>query len=435
MTTPHFSQTRRSFLLTGAAALAAAGLPIRAEEDRALVLHRETGVFEGYTKPSLKFTKARIEPGQFVERVEKQQAGMWRLRDGYVRMANMSVGVPRYHTAVSTEGNQPTSMPICSVEQQTRIVLRQLDALAQAANEHAHEMGLARTVTEATRMNAEGKLALFQHLTGAWISDDLAVMRTYQRVGVVAIHPCIEGHHAIGDAANEIRIHGGLSELGREVVREMNRLGMVVDVAHGSGESITQMVELSSAPVIYSHGGCRALCDVPRNMTDDHIRAIAAKGGVVGIAFVSAMLSDEARQKGGRSDPRYKEEYARADRELMESSGDPYVYLERRSDGTFMKKIYERLGWPSGGLVGEAVNRADLERVVDHIVHVVKIAGPDHVGIGTDYESGDVPNGLEHAGKLPNLTAALLKRGFSEGDVRKILMGNFQRVYLQVLGA
>jgi membrane dipeptidase len=210
---------------------------------------------------------------------------------------------------------------------------------------------------------------------------------------------------------------------------------MVVDVAHGSAEAIAQMVELSSAPVIYSHGGCRALCDVPRNLSDELLRAIGANGGVVGIAFVSGMLSEEARQKGGRADPRYQAEYSRCERELMESSGDPYTFLERRSDGTFMKKVYDRLGWPADGLVSEPANRADLERVVDHIEHVAKVAGIDHVGIGTDYESGDVPNGLEHAGKMPNLTAALLKRGFSEDETRKILIGNFQRVCRQVLGS
>jgi membrane dipeptidase len=398
-----------------------------------LALHKSAGVFDAYTKPMLKFTRDGIQPGQFVERVEKMQAGMWRLRDGEVRMANMSVGVPRYHRPESPDGKQPTSMPICSVAQQAPLVLRHLDALRQSAAGHPRELDIARTVAEAEKMNAAGQLALFLHLTGAWISDDLAVLRSYREKGVVAIHPCIEGHHAIGDAANEVRIHKGLSALGREVVREMNRIRMVVDVAHGSDESLRDMVELSTEPVIYSHGGCRALCDVPRNLTDERIRAIAAKGGVIGIAFVSAMLSDEARQKGGRSDPRYREEYAKAEGELLARCADPYEYMERRADGTFMPEVFRRLGWPSEGHAAAPANRADLERVVDHIGHIVKLVGVDHVGIGTDYESGDVPNGLEHAGKLPNLTAALLRRGFSEADVRKILIDNFKRVYRHVL--
>ena len=104
------------------------------------------------------------------------------------------------------------------------------------------------------------------------------------------------------------------------------------------------MVELSSAPVIYSHGACKALCDNPRHLTDERIQAIAKKGGVIGIAFVSAMLSDEARQKGGRADPRYQEEYARADSELHDRLADPYAYLEQRSNGTFMTGVHRRLG-------------------------------------------------------------------------------------------
>jgi membrane dipeptidase len=400
---------------------------------KVLALHKSIGVFDAYTKPTLKFTRDGIQPGQFVERVEKMQAGMWRLRDGDVRMANMSVGVPRYHRPESPDGKQPTSMPICSVEQETRMVLRQLDALCQSAAGHSRELGIARTVADAKKMNAAGQLALFLHLTGAWIAGDLAVLRSYRQMGVVAIHPCIEGHHAIGDAANEVRMHQGLSAFGREVIQEMNRIRMVVDVAHGSDESIRDMVELSTEPVIYSHGGCRALCDVPRNLTDERIRQIAAKGGVIGIAFVSAMLSDEARQKGGRSDPRYREEFAKAEAELFARCADPYEYMERRADGTFMPGVFRRLGWPPEGHASAPVNRADLERVVDHIEHVTKLVGADHVGIGTDYESGDVPNGLEHAGKLSNLTAALLRRGFSEADVRKILIDNFKRIYRHVL--
>lgn len=412
---------------------ARAAEPDPAVDARALTLHKSTGVFEGYTKPALKFTAQKIEPGNFVEHVETMQAGMWRLRQGYVRMANMSVGVPRCARLPSPDGKTPTSMAICTTEQEARMVLRQLDALFQAEAEHRAEMGIARTVTEAERMNEAGRLALFLHLTGAWISDDLAVLRSYRRLGVVAIHPCIEGHHPIGDSANEVRLHGGLTALGREVIAEMNRIAMVVDVAHGSDESIRDMVALSTEPVIYSHGGCRALCDVPRNLTDERIRDIAGKGGVIGIAFVSAMLGDEARRKGGRSDPRYRAEYAKAEGELLHETNDPYKYMERRADGTFMLAVFRRLGWPAEGYASAPANRVDVERVVDHIEHVAKVAGVEHVGIGTDYESGDVPNGLEHAGKLPNLTAALLRRGFAENDVRKILVENFKRVYRHVL--
>jgi membrane dipeptidase len=324
-------------------------------------------------------------------------------------------------------------MPICALDEEPRMVLRQLDALYRSAEMQARELGIARTVAEAEKLNANGKLALFLHLTGAWIADDLAVLRMYRELGVVAIHPCIEGHHRMGDSANEVRLHGGLTALGRAVVAEMNRRRMVVDVAHGSDESMRDMVETSTAPVIYSHGGCHALCENPRNLTDERIRQIAAKGGVIGIAFVSAMLSNEARAKGGRADPRYAEEYARADSELHGQMKDPYAYLEKRADGTFMAGVYRRLDWPEGGRTAAAANRAGLEGVVDHLAHVVKLVGIDHAAIGTDYESGDVPNGLEHAGNMPNLTAALLRRGLSEADVRKILSGNMKRIYRQVL--
>lgn len=427
---------RRRFILQTGAGLALAKYARAAPNEpdaRALALHRDVGVFDAYTKPALNVTKSGFEPGKFIEHVETMQGGLWHLREGGVRMANMSIGVPRYSRPASPDGKQPAFMPVCSSEEQVRMILRQLDALYRSAEAQPHEVGFARTVAEAEKLNAQGKLALFLHLTGAWIGDDLAVLRSYRQMGVVAIHPCIEGQRTIGDATNDIRQHGGLSALGREVVAEMNRQRMVVDVAHGTDESIRDMVETSATPVIYSHGACMALCNNPRNLTDERIQQIAKKGGVIGIAFVSAMLSNEAREKGGRADPRYAEEYARADSELHDQSKDPYAYLEQRSNGTFMTGVYRRLGWPEGGRSAAAANRAGIESVVDHIEHVAKLVGIDHVGIGTDYESGDVPNGLEHAGKLPNLTAALLRRGFSEADVRKILIDNFKRIYRRVL--
>ena len=128
-----------------------------------------------------------------------------------------------------------------------------------------------------------------------------------------------------------------------------------------------------------------------------------------------------------------RKKYRLAEGELLARCADPYEYMERRADGTFMPEVFRRLGWPPEGHASAPANRADIERVVDHIAHVAKLVGADHVGIGTDYESGDVPNGLEHAGKLPNLTAALLRRGFSEQEIRKILIDNFKRVYRPVL--
>lgn len=402
-------------------------------ESKSLALHRKVGVFDAYTKPALKASRTGFEPGLFIERVESLQAQLWRLREGHVRIANMSIGVPRYQVPATVAGQRPTSLPICSVEEEPRMIMRQLDAIYRSAEQQPREMGIARTVAEADQLHADGKLALFLHLTGAWIADDLAVLRMYRQMGVVSIHPCLEGHLRMGDSAGDPRKHGGLTALGRQVVQEMNRQRMVVDTAHGSDESIRDMVEASTAPTIFSHGCCAALCDNPRNISDERIRQTAAKGGVVCIAFVSAMLSNLARQKGGRADPAYLQEFARADSELHERASDPYAYLQERLNGTLLPGVFRRLGWPEGGLAAAAANRADIEKVVDHIVHVSKIAGIDHVGIGTDYESGDVPNELENAGKLPNLTAALLRRGLSEADITKVLIGNVKRVFQAVL--
>jgi membrane dipeptidase len=210
-------------------------------------------------------------------------------------------------------------------------------------------------------------------------------------------------------------VHGGLSAFGREVVKEMNRLGMIVDISHVSDATVDAVLAVSRAPVMASHSSCRALSDMPRNLTDDQIKRIAAKGGVVMINFGSTFLDQKAWDRFRDSSAKIRAEWIK----LREKhKGDPAAFA---AAGAALRK--------------QAVMppRASWTKVIEHIEHVIRIAGEDAVGLGTDYDG--IPNppvGLEDVSLLPKLTEELLRRGHSEARVKKVLGENFLAFFARV---
>jgi membrane dipeptidase len=296
-----------------------------------------------------------------------------------------------------------------------RRTLQLRDAMQTVLDAHSDQIELATTAAEVERIAGAGKIAAVLTLEGGHqIADDLAVLRMYHRLGMRSMTLTHFRNNNWADASTDRPVHGGLTDFGRQVVREMNRLGMIVDISHVSDKTFYDTLAVTSKPVIASHSSCRALSDVPRNMTDDMIRALAKNGGVIGInfgaGFVSAKDAAALRQRIGQAvatEPdlvgRPLDEFARAD------------YLKEYGE---MKPA-----------------AATLDDAVAQVVHAVKVAGIDHVGIGSDWDGINmVPTGLEDVSKMPALTAKLLERGFSEEDVRKILGGNFLRVIRAVTG-
>ncbi|MEO8660758.1 MAG: membrane dipeptidase, partial [Bryobacteraceae bacterium] len=215
------------------------------------------------------------------------------------------------------------------------------------------------------------------------------------------------------DSSTDKPQHNGLTDFGRDVVREMNRMGMIVDISHVSDKTFYDTLEVTTRPVIASHSSCRALTDVPRNMTDDMLRALAKNGGVVGIAFAPGFVNTyDASAEMAEITRMAERESPLAGRAL-----DDYAREEHFRDfGSTPRTV-----------------KATLQDVVDHIDHAVKVAGIDHVGIGSDFDGiGSVPKGLEDVAHMPALTTALLKKGYSEADIRKIMGLNMLRVYHQV---
>jgi membrane dipeptidase len=296
-----------------------------------------------------------------------------------------------------------------------RRTLQLRDAMQSLLDAHPDEVELATSAADVRRIAAAGKVAAVLTVEGGHqIADDLAVLRMYHRLGVRSMTLTHFRNNDWVDSSTDTPRHGGLAEFGRDVVREMNRLGMIVDVSHVSDQAFYDTLKVTTKPVIASHSSCRALSPVPRNMTDDMIRALAENGGVISINFGAGFLNAKD---------------AEATRRNIAKLAATEPALTGRALDEFAAADYIR----EFGHMEPAA--ATLEDAVSHVDHAVKVGGIDHVGIGSDWDGiNTVPAGLEDVSKMPALTEALLRRGYTEEDVRKILGGNLLRVLEEVTG-
>ena len=269
------------------------------------------------------------------------------------------------------------------------------------------------------------KMAVLMGIEGGHaIEDSLGALREFYRLGVryMTLTHTNTNHWADSSGkfylpdfnAAEYQVHHGLSDFGRVVVREMNRIGMMVDVSHVSDETIDDVLETSRAPVFASHSSCRALCDIPRNLTDDQIRRIAAKGGVVMINVSSYFVDPDVVAAMKTEREKVAPEYLRIKQEM---ASDP----KKRDEA--ITALFNAL----------PRHRTTWTKVIDHIEHVIQIAGPEAVGLGTDFDGiEDPPEGLDDVSKLPVITAELLRRGHPEREVEGVLGENFLRFFRRV---
>jgi membrane dipeptidase len=322
-----------------------------------------------------------------------------RLREAGMRAPFFALYVPTYY-----HGSEAV-----------RRTLQVRDAMQSLFDMHPEQIELATSASEIERVTQGGKIAAVLTIeSGHAIADDLAVLRMYHRLGVRSMTLTHFRNNNWADSSTDKPEHNGLTDFGRGVVREMNRIGMIVDISHVSDKTFYDTLEVTSKPVIASHSSCRALCDVPRNMTDDMIRALARNGGMIGINFggdfVSPKEAEAARQRFAAQ--------AAVEPNLTGRALDEFAAKYHLDNYSIMK-----------------ANQATIEDVAAHIDHVAKLVGVDHVGIGSDWDGiSRVPAGLEDVSKMPALTALLLQRGYSEKDVKQILGGNFLRVLRQVIG-
>src|SRR5215831_12630756 len=303
-----------------------------------------------------------------------------------------------------------------------------IDSVYQQAARHPDKMTMAFTAADIVRAHQQHKFAALMGIEGGHaIENDIRLLRDFYRLGVRYMTLTWSNTNEWGDSSGDIddpkvQHHKGLTDFGKDVVREMNRLGMIVDISHVSDATFYDTLTVSRAPVIASHSSSRELTHHPRNMTDDMLRAVANNNGVVMVNFYSAFVDEDYRKAS--FDPekvKQRDEEVEAFKKAhAHSDGSPVTYNEYAA---LEKK------WAA------QFPRPPLKSLIDHIDHIAKVAGIDHVGLGSDFDGvTSLPEGIDSVADLPKITQALLQRGYSRDDVLKILGGNFLRVMREVEG-
>ena len=299
-----------------------------------------------------------------------------------------------------------------------------IDSVYEQAAHHPDRMMMAFSTADIERAHRERKLAALMGIEGGHsIENDMHLLRGFYRLGVRYMTLSWSNTNEWADSSGDIgdpkvQHHNGLTDFGKQVVLEMNRLGMMVDISHVADKTFWDAIATTKAPVIASHSSARALVNAPRNMTDDMLKAVAQNGGVVQVNFFNG-FDDENFRKA--LEAQAKEQAAAIQKFLddQKAQGKPADYVQvDRIEREWMAKI----------------PRPPLSSLIDHIDHIAKVAGVDHVGLGSDFDgvSGATPQGIDSAADLPKITQALLDRGYSASDIHKILGGNLMRVFRDV---
>ena len=295
----------------------------------------------------------------------------------------------------------------------------QIEAIRNLSVKHPETWELATTADDVRRASADGKIAALMGLEGGYAIDErIENVQRYYDMGVRYMSPAwsvsTSWAGSSGDSVGETR---GLNNFGKQVVREMNRLGMMVDVSHVSDKTFWDIVNTSTKPVVATHSGCRAIANVPRNLTDDMIVALTKTGGVVNVIFYPEHIEPGWSEKKKKVDDEIASLVQQASDAEQGTAAQKKLARDRVRSQEYLKRLPP----------------VSVSRIVDHIDHIVKLVGVNHVGIGSDFDGVQaVPADMKSVADLPNLTKELLKRGYSESDVDKILGGNMLRVMEEV---
>ena len=294
--------------------------------------------------------------------------------------------------------------------------LDQIDAVHENVAKYSKDLAFCRTAEEVRRAHAQGKIAALIGVEGGhMIGNDIRVLRMFGDLGVRYMTLSHFYNDEWADSSTDKPVHNGLTDFGKDIVREMNRQGIMVDISHVSDKTFYDALEVSKSPLIASHSSCRALCNHPRDMSDDMVKALAAKGGVIQInyeqSFIDQAYKDASDQLGGV--------VARLEA-ISESCNNDHECINRK-----------RFEFQNQMVAEGKLPHVSWERIIDHIDHAVKLVGPDHVGLGSDFDGATMPDGMEDCSKLPKITEALMRKGYKDDDILKILGGNLLRVMEQ----
>jgi len=296
----------------------------------------------------------------------------------------------------------------------------QIDAVHEQVKKHPNELVLATTAEEVRAAKKHGKIAALIGVEGGhMINSDLGVLRIYASRGVRYMTLTHSVNVEWADSSTDKATHNGLTDFGKDVVREMNKLGVIVDISHVSDKTFYDALALSKAPMFASHSSCRAICDAPRNMTDQMIKDLAAKGGVIQINYHVGFLSQEFRD-AEKKDPSINAGISEEVKKRCPDENDEACQL---IEGDKITREYVAAG---------KLPKVDYTKIIEHIDHAVKLVGAEHVGLGSDFDGANMPYGMEDATMIPKITEALLQKGYSESDIREILGENTLRVMTEV---
>jgi len=366
------------------------------DEDAVTKLHKEALVWDCHNDLSYRVLYEKLDIGK---RLPAGHVDIPRLKEGRVDVQVVALFVQNF----------------LYPDKCARQAYQLLEAMRGAIEKNRDSVELARTGADVERIVKAGKIAIPLSIEGGHaIEDNLDNLRKFHGLGVSSMTLTHNISHGWADSSQDEPKWGGLNNLGREVVREMNRIRMVIDISHVSDDTFFDVLEITQDPVIASHSGCRALNPHDRNMSDEMLRALGKNGGVIGIVFVLPFLTPEYNKAMGElsaiSRPWFRKVPPIEDLELR-------IAIEHLNAGQ---------DWP-------LENLPTIEDVLNHVEHAVKFAGVDHVGLGADmYPRNPSPVGIRGVQDYPNITRGLKKRGFSDEDVKKIMGGNFLRVWKQV---
>jgi membrane dipeptidase len=395
-------------ILAFALSLATTAFPLRAQtvSQKALDIHNSAIVVDTHADTPQRFLDEHFDIGS-TDPNDQGHISLDKAKAG-------NLGAEFFSIWVEPETNQGNF---------TRHTLDLIDAVYEQAARHSDRMMMAFSVADIERAHREHKFAALLGIEGGHsIENDIRVLRDFYRLGVRYMTLSWENTNEWADSSGDINNpkvehHNGLTEGGKEIVLEMNRLGMLVDISHVSDKTFYDAISVTRAPVIASHSSARALTNHPRNMTDDMLRAVARNGGVVQVNFYSAFL-DDAYRKAAEGQAQDRSAAVKANADQLRAAGKTVTYIDNdRVEREWTAKIL----------------RPPLSALIDHIDHVAKVAGIDHVGLGSDFDGvdGATPEGINSAADLPKITQALLDRGYSANDIQKILGGNLLRVFAE----
>lgn len=374
--------------------------------ERALKIHKKVLTLDTHADTPLRM----IEPGfDMAERHDPNETGS---KVDYPRMKEGGLDAIFFAAFVAQDIRDEQGN-----DRAKALCLQMIDSIITSTERNSDIVGLALNPKDAYELEKEGKRAIYIGIENGYpIGNDVSNVEEFYNKGVRYITLVHSSNNDIADSATDPNgsEHGGISDLGVEVINEMNRLGIMVDVSHGSDSLFYDAIKYSKAPIIASHSNARSVTNHRRNMSDEMLRLIAENGGVVQLTMLADYLRENPVNEERDNAISVLREKANASRNLTDE--------QRAKLRKSLQKIYEKYPAPP----------ATVSHVVDHIDHIIKIAGIDHVGIGCDFDGGGGIQGVFDASEVMNITIEMVKRGYSESDIEKIWGGNLIRVFEEV---